>query len=66
MCASHNRAKQNPGWTVVTDVDTGRHTATLTTPTGHSHVSRAPAPPGHHDQPVSLVERQLRALLDAA
>ncbi|MGJ0118216.1 HNH endonuclease [Williamsia sp. MIQD14] len=62
MCVAHNRAKQNPGWHVITD----RHTATLTTPTGHSHVSRAPAPPGHHDQPVSPIERQLRALLDAA
>ncbi|MGJ0119394.1 DUF222 domain-containing protein [Williamsia sp. MIQD14] len=65
MCVSHNRAKQNPGWLVVTD-DTGRHSATLTTPTGHSHVSRAPAPPGHHDQPGSPVERRLRAMLDAA
>ncbi|MGJ0118352.1 DUF222 domain-containing protein [Williamsia sp. MIQD14] len=66
MCVSHNRAKQNPGWLVVTDHDTGRHTTTLTTPTGHSHASRAPAPPGHHDRPVSPVERQIRALLDAA
>ncbi|MGJ0118014.1 HNH endonuclease [Williamsia sp. MIQD14] len=66
MCVSHNRAKQNPGWHVTTDHDTGRHLATVTTPTGHTRASRAPAPPGHHDQPVSPVERQLRALLDAA
>ncbi|MCX6469196.1 MAG: DUF222 domain-containing protein [Corynebacteriales bacterium] len=68
MCLAHNRAKQNPGWRMTTadHTDTTRHTATITTPTGHSHVSRAPAPPGHHDEPVSLVERQLRALLDAA
>ncbi|WP_235456088.1 DUF222 domain-containing protein [Williamsia sp. Leaf354] len=68
MCLHHNRAKQNPGWRMTTadHTDTTRHAATVTTPTGHSHVSRAPAPPGHHDQPVSLVERHLRALLDAA
>ncbi|MGJ0118055.1 HNH endonuclease [Williamsia sp. MIQD14] len=66
MCVSHNRAKQNPGWQMTTDHDTGRHVATVTTPTGHSHVSRAPAPPGHHDHPVSPVERQLLALLDDA
>ncbi|WP_082502173.1 HNH endonuclease [Williamsia sp. Leaf354] len=68
MCLAHNRAKQNPGWRMTTadHTDTTRHTATVTTPTGHSHVSRAPAPPGHHDEPVSLIERQLRALLDAA
>ncbi|MCX6471322.1 MAG: DUF222 domain-containing protein [Corynebacteriales bacterium] len=68
MCLSHNRAKQNPGWRMTTadHTDTGRHTATITTPTGHSHVSRAPAPPGHHDETASLVERQLRSLLDAA
>ncbi|KQR96687.1 HNH endonuclease [Williamsia sp. Leaf354] len=68
MCLAHNRAKQNPGWRMTTadHTDTARHTATVTTPTGHSHVSRAPAPPGHHDEPVSLIERRLRALLDAA
>ncbi|KQR99307.1 HNH endonuclease [Williamsia sp. Leaf354] len=68
MCLAHNRAKQNPGWRMTTadHTDTGRHTATITTPTGRTHVSRAPAPPGHHDETVSLVERQLRSLLDAA
>ncbi|MGU3291846.1 DUF222 domain-containing protein [Williamsia sp. M5A3_1d] len=68
MCLAHNRAKQNPGWRVINrnGTDIARHTATVTTPTGHSHASRAPAPPGHHDQPVSAVERQLRVLLDAA
>ncbi|MGU3292834.1 DUF222 domain-containing protein [Williamsia sp. M5A3_1d] len=68
MCLAHNRAKQNPRWRVITSdgTDIARHTATITTPTGHSHASRAPAPPGHHDEPVSVIERQLRALLDAA
>ena len=51
MCLHHNRAKQNPGWQMTTadHTDSTRHTATVVTPTGHSHVSRAPAPPGHHD-----------------
>ncbi|MGU3291886.1 DUF222 domain-containing protein [Williamsia sp. M5A3_1d] len=68
MCLAHNRAKQNPGWQVITHdgTDIARHTATITSPTGHSHASRAPAPPGHHDQPVSRIELQLRTLLDAA
>ncbi|WP_328856974.1 13E12 repeat family protein [Williamsia herbipolensis] len=68
MCLAHNRAKQNPGWRMTTadHTDTTRHTATVTTPTGHAHVSQAPAPPGHHDPILSHVERQLRALLDAA
>ncbi|MGJ0120308.1 DUF222 domain-containing protein [Williamsia sp. MIQD14] len=68
MCVSHNRAKQNPGWVVTTrdGTDAARHVATITTPTGHGHASRAPAPPGHRDEPSSPVERQLRALLDAA
>lgn len=53
MCLAHNRAKQNPGWRMTTadHTDTTRHTATITTPTGHSHISRAPAPPGHQDHP---------------
>ncbi|MBT0566028.1 HNH endonuclease signature motif containing protein [Williamsia sp. CHRR-6] len=68
MCRSHNRAKQNPGWYVATrdGTRTARHTATVTTPTGHTHVSHAPPPPGHHDPEDSAVERRVREWLNAA
>ncbi|MFD0924583.1 HNH endonuclease signature motif containing protein [Williamsia deligens] len=53
MCMPHNRATQNPGWRVtVTDDDVGRHTAVVTTPTGHALPSVAPPPPGHRDDTV--------------
>ena len=45
LCARCNHAKQAPGWTqAVTEVE-GRHAVETTTPTGHTHVSVAPAPP---------------------
>ncbi len=66
MCLGHNRAKQNPGWSVVIgDVDIGRHTATVTTPTGHTHTTMAPPPPGHSDPEFSQVEYRLTVLLAA-
>ncbi|GAA1460461.1 HNH endonuclease signature motif containing protein [Williamsia maris] len=66
MCLGHNRAKQNPGWFVVIgDVDIGRHTATVTTPTGHTHTSTAPPPPGHSDPAFSQIEYRLTTLLAA-
>ncbi len=66
MCLGHNRAKQNPGWSIVIgDIDIGRHTATVTTPTGHTHTSTAPPPPGHSDPEFSQVEYRLTALLAA-
>jgi hypothetical protein len=47
LCERHNLAKEAPGWsaTVIADAD-GTHTVETTTPTGHRHRSRAPAPPG--------------------
>jgi hypothetical protein len=47
LCQRCNLAKQAPGWsaTAVADSD-GRHAVEITTPTGHRHRSRAPAPPG--------------------
>ena len=46
LCEACNHAKQAPGWRhrTVAD-DTGRHTVEITTPTGQTHRSRAPAPP---------------------
>jgi hypothetical protein len=45
LCARCNHAKQAPGWTQkVTEVE-GRHAVQTTTPTGHTCVSVAPAPP---------------------
>ena len=45
LCARCNHAKQAPGWTQqATSVD-GRHAVETTTPTGHTTVSVAPAPP---------------------
>lgn len=47
LCQRCNLAKQAPGWTAATVHGPGRHTIETTTPTGHRHRSRAPAPPGH-------------------
>jgi hypothetical protein len=45
LCARCNHAKQAPGWSQkVTEVD-GRHAVETVTPTGHTTVSIAPAPP---------------------
>jgi hypothetical protein len=47
LCQRCNLAKQAPGWTATPVVaPDGRHTVETTTPTGHRHRSRAPAPPG--------------------
>ncbi len=49
LCEACDHTKQAPGWTqtVIPDTDdpAGRHTVETTTPTGHRHRSRAPAPP---------------------
>ena len=49
LCERCNLAKQAPGWTAATVYGPGRHTIETTTPTGHRHRSRAPAPPGQVD-----------------
>jgi hypothetical protein len=47
LCERCNHAKQAPGWTATPTVALdGTHTVETTTPTGHRHRSRAPAPPG--------------------
>jgi hypothetical protein len=60
LCARCNHAKQAPGWAQqVTEID-GRHAVETTTPTGHTTVSVAPAPPepvaptGHTAASVAL------------
>jgi hypothetical protein len=59
LCERCNHAKQAPGWHArpfPADED-DRHTVTLTTPTGHTYHSRAPAPLRHVD--VVHVKRAL-------
>jgi len=53
LCVACNHAKQGPGWRSSTVSTTGeRHRVALTTPTGHTYLSRAPAMPGR-PPPVS-------------
>ncbi|MCW2853703.1 MAG: endonuclease, partial [Nocardioides sp.] len=49
LCQRCNLAKQALGWSARQIPGPGRHTVETTTPTGHRHRSRAPAPPGHVD-----------------
>lgn len=50
LCERCNLAKQAPGWAARAAPDPSRrHTIVTTTPTGHQHRSRAPAPVGHTD-----------------
>jgi 5-methylcytosine-specific restriction endonuclease McrA len=65
LCARCNHAKQAPGWVQqVIEVD-GRHAVETTTPTGHTTVSVAPAPPepvraeGHEDTSVASQSPEL-------
>jgi hypothetical protein len=45
-CRTHNRQKEVAGWAVTTAIDDdGTHKALVRTPTGHEHLSRAPARP---------------------
>ncbi|WP_209021754.1 HNH endonuclease signature motif containing protein [Nocardioides sp. 503] len=47
LCERHNLAKEALGWSAIAILDPdGTHTVETTTPTGHRHRSRAPAPPG--------------------
>ncbi|MEU4361678.1 DUF222 domain-containing protein [Promicromonospora sp. NPDC023987] len=45
LCARCNHAKQAPGWRQKTTEVDGRHGVETITPTGHTYVSVAPAPP---------------------
>ncbi|MDO9455639.1 DUF222 domain-containing protein [Nocardioides sp.] len=69
LCEACDYAKQAPGWRQrVTDDESGRHRVDTFTPTGHHHVSVAPAPPRPARGPVSqsVGERVLSGLLAAA
>jgi hypothetical protein len=46
VCAQCNYARQAPDWQIRPEPGP-RHTVRVTTPTGHSYRSTAPAPPGH-------------------
>jgi len=46
LCEACNYTKEAPGW-AARHVPGPGHTAEITTPTGHTHRSRAPDPPGH-------------------
>jgi hypothetical protein len=48
LCAQCNYARQAPGWAARPEPGP-RHTVRVTTPTGHTQRSTAPAPPGHPD-----------------
>jgi hypothetical protein len=58
LCEACNHTKEAPGWTTK-PVPGLRHAVTTTTPTGHTHASRAPDPPGRpsisHAYPVDIV-----------
>ncbi|WP_159735605.1 HNH endonuclease [Arthrobacter sp. 9V] len=50
LCEACNHTKENPGWSTKTKpglVDTDVHTLEISTPTGHTYQSKAPALPGH-------------------
>ena len=46
LCEQCNYARQAPNWQIRPEHGP-RHTLRVTTPTGHSYRSTAPAPPGH-------------------
>lgn len=46
LCEQCNHTKENPGWWAKPE-PAGRHTLTVTTPTGHSYRSTAPPLPGY-------------------
>jgi hypothetical protein len=46
LCEQCNYIRQAPGWEIRPEPGP-RHTVRVTTPTGHSYRSTAPAPPGH-------------------
>jgi HNH endonuclease len=57
LCEACNYTKQAPGWQVVPDPDGGAAVAvTITTPTGHTYLSRPPALPGHLELAADVVE----------
>ncbi|MEV3905105.1 DUF222 domain-containing protein [Mycobacterium sp. NPDC050551] len=53
-CAACNYTKEADGWQVTTTEIDGTHTAAFTTPTGATHHSTAPPPPGRRAKPVTM------------
>ncbi len=53
LCEACNYAKQAPGWRT-RRTPGQRHRVETTTPTGHSHHTHAPDPPGPHKYPLRL------------
>lgn len=59
-CEACNYTKEAPGWTVIAHTDDdGTHGATLTTPTGATHCSTAPPPPGRRRIDTSTLENDV-------
>jgi hypothetical protein len=66
-CARCNYDKETPGWTVTTTTGShGRHTATFTTPTGHTYNSTAPSAPGHHPIHTTQPKTRIRCTVKPA
>jgi hypothetical protein len=70
LCESCNYAKQAPGWRSDPEQSEGElHSVTVTTPTGHQHVSTAPKVIRRRtqpiDEPMSPVEHHLQELVAA-
>jgi hypothetical protein len=64
LCEACNYTKDLPGWhAVVHTTSDGGTVVDLTSPTGHRHRSRAPAPPGAAPDPTM---QRLRSILGAA
>jgi Domain of unknown function (DUF222)/HNH endonuclease len=63
LCEACNYVKESPGWRVDLIAVPG-HVLEITTPTGHTYQSRAPAQPGAH--PPGSPEERLRRLRDDA
>ncbi len=61
LCEACNQAKQTTGWTARPRPGPG-HTLDITTPTGQTHPSRPPTPPGFRPR-SSPAERLLRELV---
>ncbi|MDQ0755983.1 hypothetical protein QFZ61_001970 [Arthrobacter sp. B3I4] len=67
LCEACNHTKETPGWNAQPRPGPGRHTLELTTPTGHTYSSTAPALPGTASSraPESAAEVTLRIVLTA-
>jgi hypothetical protein len=59
LCERCNLAKQALGWSARPIPGTDRHTVETTTPTGHRHRSRAPAPPGHPTRAEAVIRKHI-------